>query len=186
MLAILAPRARDAAGEDTPITGTLRSTPVDLFARRALRWVQTRQGAWVLALGAQHGTLRLRPDGPDTWQVIQVRRDADPLLLGDTLPLGYAQGLAEDYARHLGVVRLVAAEAPWRQHPATVLSDAQRDDVVPLGVQRGKDAGCRHHRDRVLGAAPAEHQADPYLVRRHRADPIVTPDRAALTLPRGT
>jgi ATP-dependent helicase IRC3 len=105
--------------EDAALTGTLRSTPVDLFARRALRWVQTRQGAWVLSLGAQHGTLRLRPDGPDTWQVVQVRREAEPLLLGDTLPLPYAQGLAEDYARHLGVARLVEAEAPWRQHPAT-------------------------------------------------------------------
>ncbi len=41
------------------------------------------------------------------------------MLLGDTLPLAYAQGLAEDYARHLGVARLVEAEAPWRQHPAT-------------------------------------------------------------------
>jgi superfamily II DNA or RNA helicase len=102
-----------------PMTGTLRSTPVDLFARRTLRWVQTRQGAWVLSLGAQHGTLRLRTDGPDTWQVIQVRRDAGPVLLGDTLPLPYAQGLAEDYARHLGVARLVEAEAPWRQQPAT-------------------------------------------------------------------
>jgi hypothetical protein len=39
--------------------------------------------------------------------------------LGDTLPLPYAQGLAEDYARHLGVARLVEAEAPWRQHSAT-------------------------------------------------------------------
>jgi hypothetical protein len=105
--------------EDTPLTGTLRSTPVDLFARRTLRWVQTRQGAWVLSLGAQHGTLRLRPDGPDTWQVVQVRRDAEPMQLGDSLPLSYAQGLAEDYARHLGVARLVEAEAPWRQHPAT-------------------------------------------------------------------
>jgi ATP-dependent helicase IRC3 len=105
--------------EDTSLTGTLRSMPVDLFARRALRWVQTRQGAWVLSLGAQHGTLRLRTDGPDTWQVVQVRRDADPVLLGDTLPLPYAQGLAEDYARHLGVARLVEAEAPWRQQPAT-------------------------------------------------------------------
>jgi hypothetical protein len=95
--------------EDVALTGTLRSTPVDLFARRALRWVQTRQGAWVLALGSQHGTRRLRPDGPDTWQVVQVRRDADPVLLGDTLPLPYAQGLAEDYARHLGVARLVEA-----------------------------------------------------------------------------
>src|SRR5438067_4942374 len=41
--------------QDAPLTGTLRSTPVDLFARRTLRWVQTRQGAWVLSLGAQHG-----------------------------------------------------------------------------------------------------------------------------------
>src|ERR671937_1884829 len=105
--------------QDAPLTGTLRSTPVDLFARRTLRWVQTRQGAWVLSLGAQHGTLRLRPDGPDTWQVVQVRREAEPMRLGDTLPLPYAQGLAEDYARHLGVARLVEAEAPWRQQPAT-------------------------------------------------------------------
>src|SRR5712692_2264813 len=105
--------------DEDPVTGTLRSTPVDLFARRALRWVQTHQGAWVLSLGAQHGTLRLRPDGPDTWQVVQVRREAEPVRLGDTLPLPYAQGLAEDYARHLGVARLVEAEAPWRQQPAT-------------------------------------------------------------------
>jgi hypothetical protein len=105
--------------EDAALAGTLRSTPVDLFARRTLRWVQTRQGAWVLSLGSQYGTLRLRPDGPDTWQVMQVRRDAEPVQLGDTLPLPYAQGLAEDYARHLGVARLVEAEAPWRQHPAT-------------------------------------------------------------------
>jgi ATP-dependent helicase IRC3 len=112
-------QARPTLVDEDPIAGTLRSTPVDLFARRTLRWVQTRQGAWVLSLGAQHGTLRLRPDGPETWQVVQVRRNADPVLLGDTLPLPYAQGLAEDYARHLGVARLVEAEAPWRQQPAT-------------------------------------------------------------------
>ena len=104
---------------DAPLAGTLHSTPVDLFARRALRWVQTRQGAWVLSLGTQHGTLRLRSDGPDTWQAVQVRRDAEPVRLGDTLPLPYAQGWAEDYARHLGVARLVEAEAPWQQQPAT-------------------------------------------------------------------
>ena len=119
VLEVLARQARQAQEEDSALAGTLHSTPVDLFARRALRWVQTRQGAWVLSLGAQHGTLRLRPDGPETWQVVQVRRDAEPVRLGDTLPLPYAQGLAEDYARHLGVARLVEAEAPWRQQPAT-------------------------------------------------------------------
>jgi superfamily II DNA or RNA helicase len=129
--------------EDTPLTGTLRSTPVDLFARRALRWVQTRQGAWVLSLGAQHGTLRVRPDGPETWQVVQVRRDADSVLLGDTLPLPYAQGLAEDYARHLGVARLVEAEAPWRQQPATEKQTALLRKLglaVRAGLTKGEAA----------------------------------------------
>ena len=119
VLEVLAARERQARQPAEGVAGTLRSTPVDLFARRTLRWVQTRQGAWVLSLGAQHGTVRLRPDGPETWQVVQVRRDTDPMRLGDTLPLPYAQGLAEDYARHLGVARLVEAEAPWRQQPAT-------------------------------------------------------------------
>ena len=131
VLEVLDAQERQARHEAEPIAGTLHSTPVDLFARRALRWVQTRQGAWVLSLGAQHGTLRLRPDSPETWQVVQVRRDADPLLLGDTLPLPYAQGLAEDYARHLGVARLVEAEAPWRQQPA---SEKQTALLHKLGV----------------------------------------------------
>jgi hypothetical protein len=40
-------------------------------------------------------------------------------VLGATLPLAYAQGLAEDFARRQGVARLVEAEASWRQQPAT-------------------------------------------------------------------
>jgi hypothetical protein len=95
------------------------SCVVAILGVQGWRWEWARDGAWVLSLGAQHGTLRLRPDGPDTLQVVQVRPDAAPVQLGDTLPLPYAQGLAEDYARHLGVARLVEAEAPWRQHPTT-------------------------------------------------------------------
>src|SRR4029450_6606827 len=131
-----APQEQD---EEAPLTGTLRSTPVDLFARRALRWVQTRQGAWVLSLGAQHGTLRLRPDGPETWQVVQVRRDAEPVQLGDTLPLPYAQGLAEDYARHLGVARPGAAGGPWRHkapHNKTHAQGGAEAYARRLGVPR--------------------------------------------------
>src|SRR5438093_2860481 len=52
VLELLAPHAGQPQEADA-LTGTLRSTPVDLFARRTLRWVQTRQGAWVLSLGAQ-------------------------------------------------------------------------------------------------------------------------------------
>lgn len=131
VLEILKDEDEDVSMGAMPIEGTLRSTPVDLFARRALRWVLTRQGAWVLSLGAQHGTLRLRADGVDTWQVMHVRREVEPALLGDLLPLDYAQGLAEDFARHLGVERLLDAEAPWRRQPA---SDKQVALLQKLGV----------------------------------------------------
>jgi hypothetical protein len=116
--ATLADRAREVQARTDAIQGTLRSTSVDLFTCRALRWVQTRQGAWVLSLGAQHGTLRLRPDGA-------------AMLLGETLPLAYAQGLAEDFARRQGVARLVDAEASWRQQPAT---EKQTALMQKLGV----------------------------------------------------
>ena len=134
--ALLADRALQAQARADAIQGTLRSTPVDLFARRALRWVQTRQGAWVLSLGAQYGTLRLRPDGAETWHVMQLRRDVAPVVLGATLPLAYAQGLAEDFARRQGVARLVDAEASWRQQPAT---ERQTALMHKLGLSVGPE-----------------------------------------------
>ena len=84
-----------------------------------------------MSLGAQHGTLRLRPDGAETWQVMQLRRNVAPMLLGETLPLTYAQGLAEDFARRQGVARLVDAEASWRQQPA---SEKQTALMQKLGL----------------------------------------------------
>ncbi len=43
-----------------------------------------------MSLDAQHGTLRLQPDGADTWEVVQVRREIQPVLLGRGLQLPYA------------------------------------------------------------------------------------------------
>ncbi len=50
---------------------------------------------------------------------MQVRRETTPVLLGEALPLAYAQGLAEDFAGQQGMAGFVDTEAPWRQHPAT-------------------------------------------------------------------
>ena len=80
----------------------------------------------------QHGTLRLTPDGDETWQVHRLQRSAPPAQVAQHLPLSYAQGLAEDTARRLGVAHLVAAEAPWRQQPA---SDKQLALLQKLGVR---------------------------------------------------
>ena len=48
-----------------------------------------------------------------------MRREIQPVLLGHGLPLPYAQGFAEDFARQQGMERLVDVDAPWRQDPAT-------------------------------------------------------------------
>jgi hypothetical protein len=47
------------------------------------------------------------------------------------LPLGYAQGAAEDLARALGAGRLLDPQAPWRQTPAT---DKQKEALRKWGV----------------------------------------------------
>jgi superfamily II DNA or RNA helicase len=127
----VAERERREREQQEAMAGRLRSAPVNLFARRKLRWVQTRQGAWVLSLGPQHGILRLVPTGDETWQVMQVQREAGATIVAEQLPLAYAQGLGEDMARSLGVESLSDAEAPWRTQPA---SDKQMALLQKLGV----------------------------------------------------
>ena len=90
----------------------------------------------MLSLEAQHGTLRLRLDGAEAWQVMQLRRDVAPVVVGETLPLAYAQGLAEDFARRQRVVSLVDAEVPWRQQPA---SEKQTALIHKPGLRRRPD-----------------------------------------------
>src|SRR5688500_13079260 len=46
---MVAERERCEREHQEVLEGRLRSTPVNLFTRRKLRWVQTRQGAWVLS-----------------------------------------------------------------------------------------------------------------------------------------
>jgi hypothetical protein len=53
--------------------------------------------------------------------------------------------LAEDYAQHLGVARLVEAEAPWRQQPATEKQTALLRKLglaTRAGLTKGEAGGC--------------------------------------------
>ena len=155
---MVAERERREREQQEAIEGGLRSTPVNLFARRKLRWVQTRQGAWVLSLGPQYGILRLVPEGDETWQVLQVQRETGAAVVAEPLPLAYAQGLGEDIARRLGVESLSDAEASWRAQPA---SDKQMALLSKLGVaipagphqRRGCRSDCGHY-GRLGLAAP--------------------------------
>ena len=111
---------REAAGLDATkgprVDGELVASAVNLFQSRSLHWQRTQAGAWVLSLG--NGFLRLVPQANDRWDVLQVVGQ-DSRSLGDGLPLDYAMGVAEDFARKEGALALRDPDAPWRGQPAT-------------------------------------------------------------------
>jgi superfamily II DNA or RNA helicase len=106
--------------DDGPVVldGRLVSTLVDLFGSRGLHWQQTRQGAWILSMGA-NGILRMVSDsGEDRWTVSLVHNGTCQTLK-EGLPLGYAQGFAGDFARKGGLTPLLDPNAAWRSQGAT-------------------------------------------------------------------
>jgi hypothetical protein len=82
-------------------------------------------------LGAEQGRLRLELDGPETWRVLHERSAHMAEVMHRGLPLGYAQGAAEDLARGMGAGHLLDPHAPWRHTPAT---DKQKEALRKWGV----------------------------------------------------
>ena len=113
-----------------PAVGQLVASKVNLFSGRPLHWVQTRQGAWVLSLGT-NGMLRMVSEDGESWNVHHIL-DGVAHLLWAGLPLGYAQGASEDYARKAGVLALLDPKARWRQDPA---SDKQLYLLRKFGIR---------------------------------------------------
>lgn len=105
--------------EDEPDTdGRLVASPVTLFDQRNFRWVASTATRYVLALTS--GIILLDTNAEmQHWAVTYVCRTRERKVLGVDLDLGYAQGVAEDYARHCGAGMLVQRDAPWRREPAT-------------------------------------------------------------------
>jgi ATP-dependent helicase IRC3 len=118
-----------AARETGVISGELVAQKVGLFGSRPMNWVQAQQGAWVLNLG--NGFVRLTPTEDDRWAVHHVAR-GQQITLQAALPLGYAMGCAEDFARKQGADVLVDREARWRSDPA---SDKQLYHLRKWGVR---------------------------------------------------
>jgi hypothetical protein len=106
---------------------------VDLFRARPLHWVQTQRGAWVLTLG--QGTRRLLPAADGTWAVVHAQRGQAHRPVGQGLPLDYALGVAEDYARRQQAGVLVDPSAAWRQQPPT-----EKQLALPPDLTRGAAA----------------------------------------------
>jgi ATP-dependent helicase IRC3 len=134
-------RDQKLAAKNNPLAdvdGRLVAAEVSLFNNRGIHWQQTRQGAWVLSLGA-NGLLRMVSNGEDVWLVSLVQ-NGEGHLLRDGLPLSYAQGFAEDFARKSGLNPLLDPNAAWRTHEATERQlEALRKWKVPVkpGLTKG-------------------------------------------------
>ena len=101
------------------VDGRLVSSAVDLFKNRGIHWQETKQGAWILSLGG-NGMLRMVSEGSgDNWIVSLVNNGVSQVLK-EGLPLGYAQGFSEDFAKKGGLTPLLDPNAPWRGKEATV------------------------------------------------------------------
>jgi hypothetical protein len=81
-----------------------------------MHWVASGTVTFVLTLGKE-GSLLLEPDG-ERWHVI-LRGRTQTRELAKGLPLDYAQGTAEDFARTAGAAALVDPGAAWRSAPAS-------------------------------------------------------------------
>jgi hypothetical protein len=121
------------------LSGELVAHAVDLFKARALNWIQTRQGARVLSVGS--GFVRLAPSHDDLWDVHYQENGREVILLRSALPLTYAQGVAEDFARKQGAGALLNPDARWRTEPATEkqLYHLRRNGVpISPGLTKGQ------------------------------------------------
>jgi len=109
----------------------MRSREVRLLGRRRrarkLHWLHHRD-YWLLSLG-QAGLLALAPAG-ERWTVVRLDRGRVERLASE-VDLGYAHGIAEDFIRQTGTMRLADASARWRRD---AMNDAQAKMLRRLGI----------------------------------------------------
>jgi ATP-dependent helicase IRC3 len=111
--------------------GQLVATPVELFRRHHLAWVEVDPNEFLLSLGGPRGDLLIQRTPGDRWRVFHLWPNTRPQVLASDLDLGYAQGVGEAEARRLGADALIERMAPWREEPA---SDAQLRKLRQLSV----------------------------------------------------
>jgi superfamily II DNA or RNA helicase len=118
------------------VDGRLVATPVELFRRHHLAWLEVGSNEFLLSLGSTRGELLLQRTDGDRWRVWHLWPNTRPQLVADNLDLGYAQGVGETEARRLGADALIERTAAWREDPA---SDAQLRKLEQLGVSTSSE-----------------------------------------------
>jgi superfamily II DNA or RNA helicase len=110
----------------------------DLFDRSKFRWFPV--GAdWRLPIGINQ-YIHLHLEEPDRYTVTLTEPDNATSLSSNALPLGYSQGIAEDYARQ-NAKTFASKDAKWTKKPATEKQLATLDKLhinYPEGISTGE------------------------------------------------
>jgi ATP-dependent helicase IRC3 len=131
-------------------SGELIARTIDLFRRRMVHWAPTANGRFVLSTG--EGSIVLRPSNGETWDAVYAPTGGTPETIASQLTLGYAQGVAEDFARTLGARALIAKGASWRDEEPTT---KQLWKLHHLGVPV-RDIRTRGEASDLISAAVAQ------------------------------
>lgn len=127
------PESQGALFDEKRKGGKLVAREVDLFKGQRSTWVMSPQGNWILNLGSELGTLRLKQMSGGRWDVVRIgktRFDVERIISGVTLDFAY--GVARDYMRQSSAVML-DRKAYWRTMRAT---DKQLDFIKDLAGTR--------------------------------------------------
>jgi superfamily II DNA or RNA helicase len=104
----------------------------DLMGRSDFVWTPAPGGHFRLPVNAwQSLWVRREAGGYMVWLLDRGDLAAKIALSDDPLPLGYAQGVAEDYIRLRGARRLVEKDAAWRKKRPT---ERQLETLKKLGI----------------------------------------------------
>ena len=92
----------------------------DLFGRSNFVWAPVQGGHFRLPISATESIwVRREGGGYMVWLLDRTNLSNKKPLSDDVLPLGYAQGMAEDYVRINAETHLVDRNAKWRGHTAS-------------------------------------------------------------------
>lgn len=100
--------------------GSVTNEEIELFERSRFVWTPTQDGHFKLPIGPSETLwIRKKQGGYVPFSFASGAEKAKPLA-DLILPLGYAQGVAEDYARQNAKnTKLIDRDAKWRKEPAT-------------------------------------------------------------------
>lgn len=110
-------QVRESQEAGQPLSRTVEH--VDLFGRSRFNWLSVGDN-WFLPIPG-HGQIRLQPVNDNYWPLLYLSGGQRQYLSDKPLDLAWAQGIAEERARHLLDDRLllVRKDAAWRREPAS-------------------------------------------------------------------